>query len=73
MGIQDRDYMKRSPEEDYRDTPSGDDPWAAERQVETLLGSFFRKHPRFMLHAALGVVILVVVALLVAKFAGSAS
>ena len=67
MGIQDREYMRRRPEEDVRDRLAERDPLARERRVAEWLAGFSRRHPRFFLRAAWGVVILVVLALAIAK------
>jgi hypothetical protein len=60
MGIQDRDYMKRSSEPRR---PNG----ATEEKLEDALQSFLKRHPRFFLYAGIGLVVLVILALVAAR------
>lgn len=62
MGIQSRDYMKR-PSEDPGETGSG-----ADMKLEAVLGGFLRRHPRFLVYVGIGLVALIIIALVVAKF-----
>ncbi|MHB8519491.1 MAG: hypothetical protein ACYDH9_01920 [Limisphaerales bacterium] len=63
MGIRDRDYMKR---------PSGDEAQrgsSPDARLEALLNGFLQRHPRFFIYLVVAVVGLIIVALVVAKFA----
>lgn len=62
MGIQDRDYMKRSSDDDGHSGSSSDS------RAEELAQRFFKKYPRFFLYCTIGIVILIVVTVLVSKF-----
>ena len=65
MGIQNRDYMKRdSDDHDERSSLS-------DSSAEEFLSRFLQRHPRFFLHVSIGLGILVVIALIVAKFSGA--
>ena len=65
MGIQDRDYMKRSSDDD-RDSGSSSD-----SRAEEMARRFFKRYPRFFLYCTLGIVILVVATVVVARFSGN--
>jgi hypothetical protein len=60
MGMRDRDYMKR-PSDD--DGASGSD-----SKAEEFAQRFLRKYPRFFLYCGIGLGVLIVIALVVAKF-----
>jgi hypothetical protein len=62
MGILNRDYMKRPPE---------DDPGASssESKAEEFVTRFLRRHPRFFVYVGVGLAVLVVAAIIVAKVA----
>jgi len=64
MGIQDRDYMKQHRENVRRRSRSTEDKaedWAAE---------FLARHPRFLLHLALGIGGLILMALVLSAMTG---
>jgi uncharacterized membrane protein YukC len=65
MGIRDRDYMKRPSDDDGQSDSS------SESKAEEFVSRFFQKHPRFVLYVGIGLVILIVIALIVAKFSGT--
>jgi hypothetical protein len=65
MGIRDRDYMKRPSDDDGQSDSS------SESKAEEFVSRFFRKHPRFVLYVGIGLGILIVIALIVAKFSGT--
>ena len=63
MGLLDRDYMKRPPEEDApASTPDA--------RLEALLSGFLNRHPRFFLLAGVLLATLILLAILIARFAG---
>jgi len=62
MGIQSRDYMKR-PSGDY-----GERPTTPDAKLEAFLSGFFQKHPRFLLYLGIGLALLILIGLLLAKF-----
>jgi len=62
MGIQSRDYMKR-PSGDYDERPS-----TPEGKIEAFLSGFLQKHPRFFLYLGIGLALLILIGLLLAKF-----
>ena len=64
MGIQDRDYMRRPPEDDGHDGSSPDS------KLEELFSVFLRRHSKHLFYFGIGLVVLFVVALLVTKVAG---
>ena len=67
MGLHDRDYMKR---------PSEDDPGRAgppDEKLEAFFSGFLSRHPRLPLALGVTLVVLVLIAILVAKFASKAS
>ena len=64
MGIQDRDYMRRRPDED---PPGGVN---AEERLERFFGNLLRRHPRTLLYVGIGVVVIVGLAVLVTYVAG---
>jgi hypothetical protein len=64
MGIRDRDYMKRPSDDDAERALSPD------AKLEAFLSGFLGRHPRFFLVAGLVLAALVVLAIVVAKFAG---
>jgi hypothetical protein len=65
MGIRDRDYMKRPSDDDEPGASSPDS------QAEDIAQRFFQKYPRFFLYFGLGLGILIVIALLIARFSGT--
>ncbi len=66
MGIQSRDYMKRPSDDD------GDRPSTPDSRLEAFLSGFLQRYPRFFIHLGIGFVALIIIALLVAKFADKA-
>jgi hypothetical protein len=64
MGIRDRDYMKRPSDDDAQRASSPD------ARLEAFLSGFLSRHPRFFLVAGGVLAVLVVLAIVVAKFAG---
>ena len=64
MGIRDRDYMKRPSDDDARRASSPD------AKLEAFLSGFLSRHPRFFLVASVVLAVLVVLAIVVTKFAG---
>ena len=64
MGIQDRDYMRCPPEDDgkYASTPDS--------RLEAMFSGFLQRHSKLLVYFAVGLVILFVIALIAAKFAG---
>jgi len=64
MGLLDRDYMKRPPEEDARPASTPD------ARLEALLSGFLNRHPRFFLLAGVLLATLILVAILIARLAG---
>jgi len=64
MGIEDRDYMKRSSDEADRFASSPDD------KLEAFFSGFLERHPRFFVHLGIAFVVLIVVALVAAKLSG---
>ena len=73
MGIQDRDYMKRPPKKGGDESLSvekgDDDPLSVGSKAEEFFSGFLRKHPRFFLSLGIVFLILVIIALLLSKFA----
>ena len=62
MGIENRDYMKRpSDDDDDRGAASSDS------KLEAFLSGFLQRHPRFFLYVLIGLAVLVVAAIVVAK------
>jgi len=66
MGIQSRDYMKRTSDGGSHQPSSPDD------QLEAFLSGFLRKHPRFFIYLGIGIVFLILLGLFVAKFSRKA-
>jgi hypothetical protein len=66
MGIQSRDYMKRT--SDGR----GHEPSSPDDKMEAFLSGFLQKHPRFFIYAGIGIILLIIVGLFVAKFSSGA-
>jgi len=64
MGIEDRDYMKRSLDDDDQLASSPDD------KLEAVFSGFLEKHPRFFVHLGIAFAVLVIVALVAAKLLG---
>ena len=64
MGIEDRDYMKRSPDEGDRFASSPDD------KLGAFFSGFLERHPRFFVHLGIAFAVLVIVALVAAKLLG---
>jgi hypothetical protein len=70
MGMQDRDYMRRGPDDDdHRRRSREDSPM--DYGDDGILGRFFRRNPRFPMCVGIGIGILILIALLVVKFSGS--
>jgi hypothetical protein len=65
MGIRNRDYMKRPSDDDGQSGSPSDS------KAEELARRFFQKYPRFFLYFGIGLGILIVIALVVAKFSGT--
>ena len=64
MGIRSRDYMKRPSDDD------GDQPVTPDNKLEAFLSSFLKRNSRFFIFLTVGLVALIVIALLIAKFTG---
>ena len=64
MGIQDRDYMRRPPEDDGQYSSSPDS------RLEELFSGFLQRHSKLLVYFAVGLVILFLIALIAAKFSG---
>jgi len=66
MGIHDRDYMRRRPDDDSpRSGP-------ADEKLEAFFSGFLARHPRLPMAIGITLVLLVVLAILLVKFAGKA-
>ena len=65
MGIQDRDYMKRPSDDEAQRASSPD------ARLEAFLSGFLDRHPRFFLVAGVILAVLIVLAVVVTKFAGT--
>ncbi len=63
MGIHDRDYMKRRTDDAARAS-------SPDEKLDALLGGLFEKHSRKLKIFAVALVVLLIIAILVAKFAG---
>ena len=61
MGIQDRDYMKRSPNDDGRN------PSTSGIKLDAFLSGFLQRHPRFFVYVGLGLLVLIIVAVVMAR------
>ena len=57
MSLQDRDYMRRPPDEDRS---------SAENRLESAVGNFFVKHPHFFIYAGIGLTVLLILAVALA-------
>ena len=66
MGIRDRDYMKR-PSDDGGQHGSPPD-----SKAEELARRFFTKYPHFLLYFGIAIGIMIVIALIIAKYSGAA-
>lgn len=66
MGIQDRDYMRRRP--DDAGGRGGGDGSSAESRAEEFFARFLRRHPRFFLYVGLGLGALVILGLILSRF-----
>jgi hypothetical protein len=64
MGIQDRDYMKKPPDDDGRQFSSADN------RLEEFFSGFLARHPRFFLYVGIGLLALVILALVMAQVSG---
>ncbi len=64
MGIEDRDYMKRSSDEGEPLASSPDD------KLEAFFSGFLERHPRFFVRLGIAFAILFIVALAAAKLVG---
>ena len=62
MGILNRDYMKR-PSDDNDDGRGS----SSDSKLEAFLSGFLQRHPRFFLYVLIGLAVLVVVAVVLAK------
>lgn len=65
MGIRDRDYMKRPSDDDDQDGSS------SESKAEEFAQKLLKKNSRLILFVGIGLGILIVIALLVAKYSGA--
>ena len=65
MGIQDRDYMKKPPDDDGRRFSSADN------RLEAFFSGFLAKHPRFFLYVGIGLLALSLLAFVVARISGN--
>ncbi len=63
MGLRDRDYMKRSSDDDAHRASSLD------AKLEAWLRGFLDRHPRFFVITGVALAVFIVVAILVGKFA----
>jgi len=61
MGIYNRDYMKR-PSDDDEERAYGSD-----EKLEAFFSGFLRRHPRFFLYFGIGLTVVVVAAIVLAK------
>jgi hypothetical protein len=66
MGIRDRDYMKRPSDED-----DGEGRSSSESKAEEFISRFLQRHPRFFLYVGIGLGVLLVIGVIVAKFSGA--
>ncbi|HEY6170035.1 MAG TPA: hypothetical protein VI454_18500 [Verrucomicrobiae bacterium] len=62
MGILNRDYMKRSSDDD--DDGRGS---LSDSKVEAFLSGFLQRHPRFFIYVGIGLGVMVVAAIVVAR------
>ena len=62
MGIRNRDYMKRPPDDDEDSRAS-----SSNSKLEAWLSGFLRRHPRFFLYVGIGLAVLVIVAITFSK------
>jgi hypothetical protein len=62
MGIRDRDYMKRRPD---------DDGSSSESKAEEFAQRLLKKFPRLFLYCGIGMVILILIVLAILKFFGT--
>ncbi len=63
MGIRSRDYMKRPSDGD------GERPGTPDGRLEAVLSAFLQRHPRFFTYLGIALVVLILIALLIAKLA----
>jgi hypothetical protein len=63
MGLHDRDYMKRPSDDDARRS-------SPDAKLEAFASGFLSRHPRFFIVAGVVLAAFIVVAILVARFAG---
>ena len=61
MGIQDRDYMKRSPNDDGRN------PSTAGNKLDAFLSGFLERHPRFFVYVGFVLLVSIIVAVIGAR------
>ena len=61
MGLGDRDYMKRTSKDDFERASSPDD------KLEALFSGFLHRHPRFFVKVSVLFVVLIVLAIIIAK------
>jgi len=65
MGIQDRDYMKRPPDDESLHPSSTDN------KLEEFLSGFLARHPRLFLYVGIGLLALVILAFIMVKISGN--
>jgi len=58
--------MKRPSDDDGHQPSSPDD------QIEAFLGGFLQKHPRFFIYLGIGIIVLIIIGLCIAKLSGQA-
>jgi len=63
MGLYDRDYMKRPPDDD------GGRSGSADEKLEAFFSGFLRRHPRLPIVLGVTFVVIIVLAILLAKLA----
>ena len=67
MGIWNRDYMKRPPDEDD-DSRGGSE---SDSKLEAFFARFLKRNPKFFTYAGIALGLLVIIALIVAAFSKS--
>ena len=63
MGIHDRDYMRRRPEDD-----EGRKPVPTDSRLEEFFSGFLRRNPKFLLYVGIGLGVLILAAVAAAAF-----
>ena len=61
MGLNDRDYMKRPVDDDVTYAAPADE------RLEAMLSGFLRRHPRFFLYVGIGLVVVIIMTLIIAR------